>query len=83
MTLKSGAPKSLAVARVAATGAPSFSITKYDVMVGTVTFAAGAISGTFASDTVFEAGHQLGFVAPTAPNVTLAGISFALVLVHS
>lgn len=68
---------------IAPTAEAVFIITKNAVQVGTVTFAAGALIGVFASTghavVSFLTGDQLGITAPNPQDATLAGPGFLLV----
>ena len=67
---------------VAATAITVFDITKNGVSIGSMTFAASAVTATFASspavDVDFIAGDRVAVVAPTTPDATAAGVSFSL-----
>lgn len=71
-----GLTTSRAKARVAATAEAVFSLQKNGVEFGTMTFAIGATTATFAaaSDTTFDAGDVLTVVAPNPRDDTLSGV---------
>lgn len=76
----SSLPNSKGVAATAPSAAVSFSIRKGGVQFGTMDFASGANTATFAaaSDTDFAAGDVLTLVAPSPADSALADIGFAL-----
>jgi hypothetical protein len=58
-----------------------FSIQKNDAEFAQMTFASGATTATFATDSAFEdfaIGDILTVIAPASPDSTLAGVSFVL-----
>lgn len=73
---------SYGVASVAATGSTAFDVRKNGSSVGTITFAAGATTATFASTSgaavTLAAGDYIGIVAPASADATLADIGFVL-----
>lgn len=81
VTFPAGLTNSRATADVAATGASAvWSIRKNNVQFGTMTFATGASTATFAAATAtgFVAGDILTLVAPNPRNATLSGIAGVL-----
>ncbi len=80
LTFPAGMPFSRAVLLVAPTASTVFSIQKNDVEFATITFAAGAMVGTFtsASDTSLVAGDILSIVAPGTPDGTAADLGVTL-----
>jgi hypothetical protein len=70
------------VASVAATGSTAFDVKKNASSVGTITFAAGATTATFATSggaaVTFAAGDYLSIIAPASPDVTLADVGLVL-----
>lgn len=81
VTFPVGLANSRATADVAATGASSiWSIRRNNVQFGTMTFATGASTATFAAATAtgFVAGDILTLVAPNPRNATLSGIAGVL-----
>lgn len=71
---------SLAKAATNSTGAATFSIQKNGSQFGTIAFAAGGATGTFASTlTSFAAGDVLTVVAPGTADATLGDIEYMLV----
>jgi hypothetical protein len=81
VTFPAGLTNSRAAADVAATGAAAvWSIRRNGVQFGTMTFAIGATTATFAAATAtgFVAGDILTLVAPSPRNATLSGISGVL-----
>ena len=77
----SGLPGSFADVDVGATVPVSFTITQNGATIGTVSFAAGALTGTFnfSAAITFAAGDILRIVGPTASDATLSNLSITLV----
>ncbi|EYS89466.1 hypothetical protein CF68_32975 [Cupriavidus sp. SK-4] len=75
-----GLTNSRGTAGTAATAQTDFDIQKNGASVGTMRFAASAMTPTFimASQTTFAAGDILRVVAPATPDATLADIGFSL-----
>jgi hypothetical protein len=80
VTFPAGLTGSIATASVAATASAAFSVQKNGVSAGTITFAAGATSGTFAaaSAITLAAGDILSISAPGAADATLANVGIVL-----
>lgn len=81
ITFPAGLGSSKATVDVAATvGSAVFTILKNKVSVGTVTFAVGAFTGTFAmaSNLVTVAGDQVDIQAPSPANAALSGVKITL-----
>ena len=78
-SLPAGLTDSQASAETAATGTAAFSLTKNDVLFGTVTFTASA-TGVLAAaaETTFAAGDVLEIIAPASQDATLSDISITL-----
>lgn len=76
VAFEAGLTTSRAKARAAATASSVFSLQKNGVEFGTMTFAIGATSATFAaaSQTTFAAGDVLTVVAPNPRDDTLSGV---------
>jgi hypothetical protein len=76
-----GLTGSQGTAGVAATSTATYSIRKNSSSVGTMVFAAGAATATFAmpSATTFMAGDILTVVEPASPDATLANLAWTLV----
>jgi hypothetical protein len=76
-TIASNFSGSLAYCTIAATGNPVFSILKNGVSVGTITFAAGATTGSFSATGVltFNAGDVIYVTAPASADATLSDIA--------
>lgn len=74
------AADSTATAEVAATATAVFSITRNAVEIGTITFLAGATTGTVSlSSTGLSVDDALRIIAPSPADATLSGISITLV----
>lgn len=80
-SLPAGLAGSRARAGVAANGAATLSVRKNGTEVGTISFAAGATTATFAmaSATAFAAGDLLSITAPGTADATLADVALTLV----
>ncbi len=80
VTFPAGLAGSYGTAGTAATAAASFAIDKNGAAVGTMAFAAGATSASFAmaSATRFAGGDVLTIVAPASPDATLANLAWTL-----
>ncbi len=80
VTFDAGLPQSQAKAGTPATATAVFSLQKNGVQFGTLTFAASAASGVFASSSgaSFAAGDVLTVVAPNPRDATLANLAFTL-----
>jgi hypothetical protein len=80
VTFPAGLGGSYGTAGSAATAAASFTIAKNGTGVGTMAFAAGATSATFAmaSATTFAGGDVLTIIAPATPDATLANLAWTL-----
>ncbi len=80
VTFPAGFTGSLAKAGVAATASTVFSILVDEVQVGTVTFALGATTGTFAmaTDLAVLTGQQLDLLCPATADATLEDIKITL-----
>lgn len=76
VVFEAGLTTSQAKSRVAATASSVFSFRKNDVEFGTMTFAIGATTATFAaaSETTFAAGDVLTVVGPDPRDDTLSGV---------
>jgi hypothetical protein len=80
MTLASGLANSVAKAGTGATAQAVFTLNKNGTNVGTLTFTAGATTGTFASSSQISlaAGDVLTLIAPSTQDATLADIAWTL-----
>lgn len=78
--LKTDLAGSRASAAIAASAAAVFELRRNGTVLGTMTFAAGAATATFAAagESTLEPGDMLAIVAPASPDPTLAGIGFTL-----
>jgi hypothetical protein len=79
-TFPAGLAGSYGTAGSAATAAASFAINKNGTGVGTMDFATGATSATFAMATAtsFAGGDVLTIVAPASPDTTLGNLAWTL-----
>ncbi|MBV9199144.1 MAG: hypothetical protein JOY83_05280, partial [Alphaproteobacteria bacterium] len=79
-TVPAGVAGSRGTAATAATATTTFIIRKNSTNVGTMVFAAAAMTATFtmSSATAFSAGDVLTLVAPAAPDVTLANLAWTI-----
>lgn len=80
LTLSANLPGSYADATVAAAASAAFTITKAGTSIGSVTFAAGATTGTFsfASSVLCVPGDYLTIVAPSTQDSALANVGITL-----
>jgi hypothetical protein len=80
VTFPAGLTGSYGAAGTAATATASFTIAKNGSAIGTMAFAAGATSATFAMSTAtsFAGGDVLTIVAPATPDATLANLAWTL-----
>jgi hypothetical protein len=73
------ASRCTAKAGTAATASTVFTVKKNGTSIGTITFAAGATSGTFSfSNTAIAAGDFITIEGPGTPDATLADIAFTI-----
>jgi hypothetical protein len=82
-TLAASAANSRCTARTAATAQTDFDLQKDGVSIGTIRFAASGTVASYVSvsSTTFTGGtNDIRVVAPASPDVTIAGLSFALYL---
>lgn len=72
---------SYGTATVAATAQTDFDVQQDGVSIGTMRFAAAAVTATFisASGANFDAGDVFSVVAPASPDATLANVGFVIV----
>jgi hypothetical protein len=80
VTFPSGLAGSIGKASVAATGSAAFDVQKNGASVGTITFAAGATSATFAaaSAITLAAGDLIAIISPGTADATLANVGIVL-----
>lgn len=78
--LKADLAGSRASAAVAPGAEAVFALRRNGAAIGTMTFAAGAVTAEFAAtgETTLQPGDVLAIVAPATPDATLAGIGFTL-----
>lgn len=79
-TMPAGLTGSIATASVTATAASAFSLQKNGTQIGSVTYGAGATTGTLsmASAQTFAPGDLITLIAPSAIDATLADFQFTL-----
>lgn len=79
-TIPAGGAGTFAKALVAATGSTVLSLKKNGTSIGTITFEAGATTGTVAvaADAVFVPGDVLSMTGPLSADATLANIGFTI-----
>ena len=74
-----GGSSCVAAARVAGVGSTTFTIERNGVLIGSMSFAAGATTASFTMGTqAFLAGDILTIVAPASPDAALSGIAWAI-----
>jgi hypothetical protein len=80
LTMPAALVGSRSTADIAATASTVFTITKNGTQFGSITYAAGSITGVFTgSSTTFVPGDKISIIAPIVPDTTLSSLSFVLV----
>lgn len=80
VSFPAGLAGSIGRASAAATASAAFDVQKNGASVGTITFAAGALTATFAAanPVTLAAGDLISIIAPASADATLADVSFVL-----